>query len=239
MAEHIQSLGYILKKEKLASLASDYGLTELLLESLAPFPGFYEEYFVPTNAREQKPKSVFIAIKNFDVCHEDDFIRMTMHIKRDHRIKFDAALSSIILFNEMATSIRINMDDYSQLPELIKHFGQVGVKYLPGRQVKPYQSLIKIRRYFDLEVMDEGIYKDADKPDTYYLRVPLFMTWEEFEKATIAIRNNFDYKTYDAAQAAIYDKNGIIELVRIYDRKADLSKLQSLRQKYIIEVERK
>lgn len=239
MAEHIQSLGYILKKEKLASLASDYGHAELLLESLAPFPGFYEEYFVPTNAREQKPKSVFIVIKNFDVCHEDDFIRMSMHIKRDHRIKFDAALSSIILFNEAATSLRISMDDYSQLPELIKQFGQVGVKFLPGKQVKPYQSLIKIRRYFDLEVMDEGIYKDADKPDTYYLRVPLFMTWEEFEKATIAIRNNFDYKTYDAAQAAIYDKNGIIELVRIYDRKADLSKLQSLRQKYIIEVERK
>ena len=239
MAEHIQSLGYILKKEKLASLASDYGHAELLLESLAPFPGFYEEYFVPTNAREQKPKSVFIVIKNFDVCHEDDFIRMSMHIKRDHRIKFDAALSSIILFNEAATSLRISMDDYSQLPELIKHFGQAGVKYLLGKQVKPYQSLIKIRRYFDLEVMDEGIYKDADKPDTYYLRVPLFMTWEEFEKATIAIRNNFDYKTYDAAQAAIYDKNGIIELVRIYDRKADLSKLQSLRQKYIIEVERK
>ena len=61
----------------------------------------------------------------------------------------------------------------------------------------------------------------------------------EFEKATIAIRNNFDYKTYDAAQAAIYDKPGIVELVRIYDRKADLSKLQSLQQKYIIEVERK
>ena len=239
MAENIQSLGYILKKEKLASLASDHVHPSLLLESLEPFPGFYEEYFVPTTEREQKPRSVFIVIKNFDVCHEDDFIRMTMHIKRDHLIKFDAALSSIMLFNEPATSIRVNMEDYSQLPELISHYQQVGVKFLPGKQVKPYQSLIKIRRFFDLEVMAEGIYKDADKPDMYYIRVPLFMTWDEFEKATISIRNNFDYKTYDAAQAAIYDKKGIVELVRIYDRKADLSKLQSLQQKYIIEVERK
>jgi hypothetical protein len=87
--------------------------------------------------------------------------------------------------------------------------------------------------------MAEGIYKDVDKKDTYYLEVPCFMTWDEFEKATIAIRNNFDYKTYDAAQAAIYDKPGIVELVRIYDLKADLSKLQSLRNKYLIEIERK
>ena len=87
--------------------------------------------------------------------------------------------------------------------------------------------------------MADGIYKDVDKKDTYYLELPGFMTWDEFEKATIGIRNNFDYKTYDAAQAAIYDKSGIVELVRIYDLKADLSKLQSLRNKYLIEVERK
>ena len=239
MAENIQSLGYLLKKEKLATLASDKPHPELLLESLQPYPGFYEEYFLPTNEREQRPKSVFMVIKNFDVCHEDDFIRMTMHIKRDHQIKFDAALSSIVLFNEHATSIRVNMDDYSQLVELITHYKQVGVRFQPARQVKPYQSLIKIRRFFDLELMSDGIFKDKDKPDIYYLRVPLFMTWDEFEKVIISIRNNFDYKTYDAAQAAIYNKEGIIELVRIYDRKADLSKLQSLQQKYIIEVERK
>ncbi len=239
MKDNIQSLGYLLKKEKLASLESEHSHSEMLLESLDPYPGFYEEYFVPTTEKEHKPKSVFIVLKNFDVCHEDDFIRMSMHIKRDHDIKFDAALSSIMLFNKSATTIRVNMDDYRQLPELISHYSKVGVTFQSDKLVKPYQSLIKIRRYFDLEIMAEGVFKDIDKPNTYYIRVPLFMTWDEFETATIAIRNNFDYKTYDAAQAAIYNKAGIIELVRIYDRKADLSKLESLRQKYIIEVERK
>jgi hypothetical protein len=239
MAENIQSLGYLLKKEKLASLATDYDYPELLLESLDPYPGFYDEYFVPSTAKEQRPGSVFMAIRNFDVCHEDDFIRMTMHIRRDHAVVFDAALSSIMLFNEPATSIRIHMDSFAHLPELIAHYKQMGVKFLANKQVKPYQSLIKIRRFFDLETMGDDIYKDADKKDTYYLGVPLFMSWDEFEKATISIRNNFDYKTYDAAQAAIYNKSGIVELVRIYDRQADLPKLISLRQKYILEGERK
>ena len=162
-----------------------------------------------------------------------------MHIKRDYLINFDAALSSIMLFNEPTTTIRVHMDDYTQLPQLIQHYKKVGIKFQSAKHVKPFQSLIKIRRYFDMQVMADGIYKDIDKADTYYLEVPFFMTWEEFEKATIAIRNNFDYKTYDAAQAAIYNKPGIVELVRIYDRKADVAKLQSLRQKYLIEVERR
>lgn len=239
MTGKIQSLGYLLKREKLASLASDHSLPEMLLESLEPFPGFYEEYFIPTNASEKKPRSVFMVIKNFDVCHEDDFIRMTMHIKRDHKIKFDAALSSIMLFNEQVNSIRVHMEDYSQLPELLNHYKQVGVKFFSSKAVKPYQSLIKIRRYFDLEIIGVGLFRDLDKVDTYYLQLPLYLSWDEFEKATISIRNNFDYKTYDAAQAAIYDKAGIVELVRIYDRKADVAKLQSLRQRYMIEVERR
>ena len=239
MTGNIQSLGYLLKKEKLATLASDQLFSVMLLESLEPFPGFYEEYFVPTTTREQKPKSVFMVIKNFDVCHEDDFIRMTMHIKRDHKIEFDAALSSIMLYNEPTTTIRVHMEDYNQLSELIEHYKNVGVKFQAAKQVKPFQSVIKIRRFFDLDIMAEGIYKDVDKKDTYYLGLPVFMTWDEFERATIAIRNNFDYKTYDAAQAAIYDKPGIVELVRIYDLKADLSKLESLRNKYLIEVGRK
>jgi len=37
MTDNIQSLGYLLKKEKLASLASENVFQELLLESLDPF----------------------------------------------------------------------------------------------------------------------------------------------------------------------------------------------------------
>ena len=147
MAERVQSLGYLLKKEKLAKLASEYPHQELLLESLEPYPGFYEEYFIPTNARDQRPRSVFMVIKNFDMCHEDDFIRMAMHIKRDHNVKFDAALSSITVFNEPVTAIRVNMEDYSQLHDVVSHFKEVGVKFLTAKQLKPYQSLIKIIRH--------------------------------------------------------------------------------------------
>lgn len=239
MAEYIQSLGYLLKKEKLATLASEHSLPELLLESLDPFPGFYEEYYIPTTPSEKKPTSVFIVIKNFDVCHEDDFIRMTMHIKRDHHVKFDAALSSIILFNEPTSAIRVHMDDYTQLPELIEYYKNVGLKFQSDRTVKPFQSLIKIRRYFDFEIMADGIYKDLDKNDNYFIEVPAYMAWDEFEKVTISIRNNSNYKTFDAAQAAIYNKPGIVELVRIYDLKADLAKLQSLQQRYMVEIGRK
>lgn len=238
MATQIQAIGYLLKKEKLATYDTQVAHAELILEGLAPFPGFYEQYFLPTSAKEETPKSLFLVIKDFDVCHEDEFIRMCSHVQREHKVKFNAALSSIQLLNQPATCIRINMDDYSGLESLIQHFKLVGVKFQTSKAVKAYQSLIKIRRFFNLELLEDGIFKDQDKSDTYYIEVPAYMTWEEFEATTLEIRNNWDYKVYDAAQAAIYNRNGIVELVRIFDLKADIEKLRYLHQKYSKEANR-
>jgi hypothetical protein len=43
MAENIQSPGYNLRKDKLASQASDHIYPELLLENLEPYQGFFHE----------------------------------------------------------------------------------------------------------------------------------------------------------------------------------------------------
>jgi hypothetical protein len=234
----ITSLGYILKREKLATLASQKNYGELILEDLDPFPGFYDHYFVPANENEKKPRSIFLIVKDLDICKEDTFIRMTMHIKREHSIKFDAAMAIVQLFNKSTPCIRIFMDDYELLPELISHYRKVGMGFLPKKDIKPFQTLIEVRKYFEVKALSDGIYMDMDQIDTYYLRVPSYLTWDQFESVTIGIRNNMSHKLYDAAQAAIYEKKGIVDLIRIFDRKTDLEKLEVLRQKYISEIER-
>ncbi|HEX7411489.1 MAG TPA: hypothetical protein VF298_05040 [Bacteroidales bacterium] len=235
---HIESIGFIIKKEKLSTLASESKYQELVLEDLDPFPGFYDQYFLPLNENELKPRSVFFILKVSDVCQEDEYIRMTMHLKREYNIKFDAVPGNLTLFNKPTPCIRVFMDDYNEIRELIDHYKNKGLVFAPNKDVKPYQSLIKLRRYFEMERMDKGIYHAADQHNTYYIEVPKCLEWDDFEQVTIAIRNNWDHKLYDAAQAAIYEKNGIVDMVRIYDKKTNLSNLQFLLEKYQYELSR-
>jgi len=234
----ITSLGYILKKEKLATFASQRNYSELILEDLDPFPGFYDHYFVPSNENEKRPRSLFIVLKELDLCKEDRLIRVIMHIKKVHSIVFDAAMSIVQLFNRPAPCIRVFMDDYSQLPELISHFKDAGLSFQGKKDIKPFQSLIEVRKLFEMKVLEDGIYQDLDQDHTYYLRMPSYLSWDDFERATITIRNNMDHKLYDAAQAAIYEKSGLVDLVRIYDKQTNPDTLRVLRQKYITEIER-
>ena len=235
---HIDSIGFIIKKEKLTTLVSIVHYPELVLEDLDPFPGFYDQYFASLNKIEQKPRSVFLIMKVSDVCREDEHIRMTMRLKREHDIKFDAVPGNLILYNKPTPCIRVFMDDYNQIRELINHYKEMGLVFAANKDVKPYQSLIKLRKYFEMERMDKGIYHATDQHNTYYIEVPKFLKWDDFEQVSITIRNNWDHKLYDAAQAAIYEKKGIVDMVRIYDKKIDLHNLQYLQEKYYYQVSR-
>lgn len=235
---HIESIGFIIKKEKLATMASESKYPELVLEDLDPFPGFYDQSVKQEDKNQQKPRSVFFILKSSDFCREDEYIRKTMHLKQKHNIKFDAVPGNLTLFNKQTPCIRVFMDDYNQIQELINYYKQTGLVFAPFKEVKPYQSLIKLQKYFDMERMDKGIYHAVDQHNTYYIEVPKFVEWDDFEQVSIAIRNNWDHKIYDAAQAAIYGKQGIIDMVRIYDKKANLPNLQYLQEKYHTEFNR-
>lgn len=235
---HIESLGFVIKKEKLTNLVSDYKFSELLLEDLDPFPGFYDHYHIPMNENEQKPRSIFAVVKSMAPEDMDDFIRITRKIKQAFQHRFDAVLGRLELQNTYVSCIRIYMDNYAFLPELISLFSANGVVFLPGRVVKPYNSLINVRKYFSLTAIAPSIYKDDDLADTYYFQIGKFLTWSKFEAITVAIRNNWDHKVFDAAQAGIYSKSGVVELVRIYDRKASIERLSYLKEKYDLEIAR-
>lgn len=236
--KHIDSLGFVIKKEKLTSLVSDHKFNELLLEDLDPFPGFYDHFHIPMNEQEQKPRSIFAVVRSMSFEDMDDFIRITMKIKKSFPHWFDAVMGRLELQNSMVSCIRIYMEDYGHLHELIASYSRQGIVFLPGKVVKPYNSLINVRKYFCLESVAPGIFKDLDMPDTYYFPVNKFLEWNRFEAMTISIRNNYDHKLFDAAQAGIYQKSGVVEMIRIYDRKATIEHLSYLKDKYEIEIAR-
>ncbi|HPG33658.1 MAG TPA: hypothetical protein PLM34_07375, partial [Lentimicrobium sp.] len=105
--DYIESLGFVLKKEKLTNLASDYKFNELILEDLDPFPGFYDHFHIPMSETEQKPRSIFAILKTMSLDNMDDFIRKTMKIKMEIPVKFDAVIGQLELQNTQVPCIRI------------------------------------------------------------------------------------------------------------------------------------
>jgi hypothetical protein len=238
MNKKIQSIGTIWKKEKLATLQWEVSFAELLLEAKDPWPGYYDHFEIPSQEKDLRPRWIFAVVKSTNISAQDNIIRLTTKIKRDSHQAFDAVPGKISLNNEIVSCIRFQVEDYKSLPEILRNYQKLGLEFAQHRKVSDYESLIKITKFFDLTRYDENIYTDDDLPDTYYIIIPQGLSWDAFEKATETVKNNSDHKVFDAALVSTYDKHGVIDMVRIYDRKTSNEILVHLKNKYRSETER-
>jgi hypothetical protein len=223
----LTSIGVISKRENLASVEHETHSTALVLESLHPFPG-YHGTTVPDRT---DPKSLFLVTKN--IYGDDRIIRSIKQVKNNFPHFFDGAPGLINLYNKPTGVIRLKYLPYNLVGELISAFQDLGLEFIKNRKVNNYGSIIKITKYFMLEEMSEGIWHDQNWKELYYLNLPLQLRWNSFEKITSSIKNNLEDNNFDAALTTLYDKDGVLDLVRIYDENSCQGKLIFIHEKYL------
>lgn len=229
----IETYGTISKKEILASLEEEFCNGILILENKFPFPGYYHNTIPDQVVLE--PESIFLVTKK--TFHEEDIMRLNHEIKKSYKKKFDATAGEVILFNETRPCIRVkHIDSYKSIPELVQLYQDKGVQFLKFRRVKPFDGLLRIRKYFVLGNPEPGFYTDMDDEHMCYIQIPAFLPWKDFEKITLSMKRNMDNNKWDGALGTIYRKNCLVDIVRIYDEHIDKEKVMAIKSKYLEEI---
>ncbi|MCK9291979.1 MAG: hypothetical protein WCR58_08665 [Bacteroidales bacterium] len=223
----LTSIGTITKKEKIATVENDIRSNTLVMESLFPFPG-YHGTTVPDRT---DPRSLFL-VTDGDFS-DDSIIRAVQKVKNEYPHYFDGTPGTIELFNVTTKVVRIKYIAYEQVGELIQAFEQKGIKFQRSKKVPSFTSIIKLTKYFQINLNTDGIYNDANWKGMFYLNIPEELRWDDFEKMTISIKHNVEDKNYDAALTTMYSPQGVMDFVRIYDEQSCQGKLIFIREKYL------
>ncbi len=223
----IQSVGTIIKREKLASVEHQAQSNALVLESLLPYPGYHGT----TIPDRLEPDSLFAVTKN--EYSDEAIIRTVQKVKKTSSISFDATPGTLFLKNNPVNIIRFKDVSYNMITMILQHFVDEGIEFERAKKIAPYESIIKIRKFIRLSKLTDGIYEDMDVKQFFYLLVPSLLNWDEFEEATVNIKYNIESNVFDAAQASVYDSCGLVDFVRIYDEDKDDDKLMSIRNSYL------
>ncbi|MBT3210228.1 MAG: hypothetical protein HN704_11285 [Bacteroidetes bacterium] len=235
--QEINSNGYIIKEECLASYEKGESFKEMVLEVKQPYPGYYLSDDYP-GSKEFIPSYLFFIIKPFESFTEFNIIRITQKIKKTFEYDFDACPGRVSLFNLNNSGIRIKANDYCKIPELIELYKKNGVEFIKNKKVDLYSSMIKINKFFSLVYLKDGVFRAKDDASFRYIKLPHEIEWDLFYKVTKNIKNNYDFKQYDYALAAILGKEGYIDLVRIYSEDYSKIDLSSLKNKYFEEIDK-
>lgn len=225
--ESLKSIGTIIKKENLASVEHETNSNALVLESLHPFPGYHGT----TVPDATDPRSLFLVTDQ--IYHNDLIIRAVQKVKKHYPHHFDGAVGKIELFNTPAGVVRIKFLAYEHVGSLVSALEKEGLHFMKQRKVLEYSSIIKITKYFMIQKSGEGIYADQNWKNMFYLNIPVLLEWKDFEKITMSIKHNLDDNNFDAALCTMYDENGLLDFVRIYDEHCCQGKLLHIRNKYL------
>lgn len=224
----LETVGTIEKKEMLGPV----GYKELVLEAFQPFPG-YHGTTVPDH---DTPNSLFALTRS--KYTEEKVIRVIQKIKNDERFSFDATPGMVTLYNMLNPCIRFkDLKSYDEMPAILKAFENEGIEFMGNRNIEPFSGIIKVKKYFLVEVLSEHLFRDAEEPNMHYFTIPVQLRFNQFEKITIELKHNIEDPNFDAALGTIFRKSGVIDVIRIYDDKCTPERLNTIRSKYLLAID--
>lgn len=229
MQRIIETMGSITKVEELETLSGNILENTLVLEEIAPFPG-YHGGILPSG---YNPTAVYLILKK--KVSTVGIMRITQNIQKFFKHEFDGTAAEISINNDVFHCIRLrNFNNYDILPDLQKAYVHEGLRFRNKKKITG-TGVIEIKKHFELEKLAEGMYKDLEDPLMYYLQIPKHLNWSLFSEITTSIKHNLDDLSFDGAQGAIYMKE-ITEVVRIFAGNMSVDDLHKIRERYLEEL---
>ena len=126
-----------------------------------------------------------------------------------------------------------HLDNYDQIKDLQACFIDQGFvfKRKPSKNIEGL-GLIRIKKFYYLQKIEEGVYLDRVEKDHGYIAIPNYYKWSEFQMLTQKVKYNWDGSFFDAALGHFHNDFGIVDMIRIYNPKIELKMLLEIKKKY-------
>lgn len=223
----IETTGYIRKEEKLHTVKSNIIQNSLVLESPNPFPGYHGK-----NLPEQsEPGSLFFIVNN--KYSFEELARITTRVKKYFKHDFNACQGFVKFKSSTYSCIRIKyLKSFALIPELQNLYIDEKVKFLHIRDIDD-NALIEINKNFYVSNEQEYLYQDLKNEYKCYVELPTQSEWKNFTTIISDIKNNLDNNNFDAAQGVLYRNEGIVDVIRIFDKEKSAERMLKIREMYL------
>jgi len=228
-ATAIERFGWVTKEEPLSIVTDpNLDLNITILESTAPFFGYYAD-----QPREDKPEHLYWVLDQY--YNHEKLSRVLAHIRSNCYHKLDGATGDISVSNEYFHVVRMhNLKRYSQIHQVQTMFEDQGIKLKKSsRKIQNQMGIININKFLQLSPVQEGIFKEENKPHRAYFAIPNYISWDSFKEVTKEVKFDTSLLFFDAARAAYMERGEIIELVRVYRENLTLDQVVSIRDRYL------
>ncbi len=228
MTKSREVIGNIIKEEQISLINHHKIIDTLVINVDHPFPGLHGIDFDLSS----KPRSIIIATK--DLYSFAKILRQTNKINASTDFDINSSFAKVKIGNQIIYGIRVKgLKSYDQIPELQKLYQHYGFQLLKKKKIKTDKPVsIKISKFFHLDKIEDGIYKDTCIKSMYFIEIPKYLPWEEFRKITMNIKNNISNNNFDVVKGLFYKDDNVSDMIRIYKPNISMDLLGEIKTRY-------
>lgn len=226
-ANTIQYYAEITKEEPLSTLEKEMtAKNTCVLESTSPYFGYYHDEHL------SKPEPfIYAVLEQFYTLGE--ILRSASAVNEKLNMSIDVAPGRINLMNKSCPVLRIKGINHYRVKEIQEIFQEEGIIFKKRqRTIVDHMAVIRLTKFLYLSDIGDGLYFDFEDNTKGYFLIPEYVNWEAFKKLTEEAKFETSILFFDAAKAMIFDKDQILNIVRIYKKNIDIDQLRAIRDRY-------
>ncbi len=179
-----------------------------------------------------KPNSVVFVTKK--AISKEKIIRATKAINANQEDKIDSAKARLLIGNKTYHGLRLKgIKRFNHIESIQREFQNQGLEFERGGKYKgEVDALIRISRFFDIEKLEDGVFKSKTMDNTYYMTLPKPMNWQQFREITFDIKNNISSPYYDVVKGIFYTNDDVIDFIRVMKPAISDVQLKEIQDRY-------
>lgn len=225
-----ERFGGLIKDEPLSCIDHSLLMPETcVLESVAPFSGYYNEQL------GQKPLYLYLMLEgNYTFWPVQCLLEKA---RSKAGFYFDATFTEVTFTDHTnCFAIRIrDLDTYQQIAELQEILKSTGLNFKKKtRKIDQVPASIRLEKFFYLDDWGEDLLLDKQQDHHGYFRLPFSIDKNQFFQLTEEVKFDTNLLYFDAAFAYYQQDEQIHYLVRIYKEGLTQDKLDAIRKRYLL-----
>ncbi|MFK5959549.1 MAG: hypothetical protein QM495_11860 [Lutibacter sp.] len=220
-------IGKIIKQENIDTIDVNKIPKTFVINVPDPYKSYYSRF-----TDIDKPVAVIFVTKSINSFEK--ILRVTKKINDTYNLELEGAKCEVTIKSRKLNGVRVRgMNRFTDVAQVQQYYHDEGFGFVKSEKFSDTEAVIRINRFFEIEELDKGIYKSIIEDGVFYVELPKFISWEEFKRITIEVKNNMTDRSFDIAKGILYVNGGITEIVRVVKPKATIDLLKTIQQKYI------
>ncbi len=220
-------IGKVTLEEKVNQVKSSKFPKALVIDIPSPLASYYTRF---TDVK--KPNSIVLVTK--EVNSFENILRATKRINDNNKLNLQGAKCEVKIGSKKHHGIRLKgVNRYTDIDQIIEHYANEGFDFNTNSKIKNEMiAKLRVNKFFDFNEISDTILQSAKNKDVYYFKLDKPMNWDEFKEKTKSVKHNVTSSGYDIAQAILYNKGEINDIVRVIKPNLSLDLVKEIESKY-------